>query len=117
MRTGISLLLLLLALLASPSAYAHAHLDHANPPVGGTVQTAPTEVTLTFTQNLEPAFSSVEVSDASGARVDAGKAQIGGNTMRVPVKSLPAGTYRVHWHAMSVDTHTTEGSFTFTIGR
>src|ERR1700674_5361812 len=64
-----------------------------------------------FTQNLEPAFSSVQVIDAKGARVDQGKAQISGSTMRVGLKSLSPGTYKVRWRALSVDTHTTEGSF------
>jgi methionine-rich copper-binding protein CopC len=107
---------LLLVTLAAPAAWAHAHLDHANPAADSTVTTAPQEVALWFTQNLEPAFSSVEVTDGSGARVDAGKAQISGNTMRIGLKALGPGSYRVRWHALSVDTHTTEGSFTFHVG-
>ena len=35
---------------------------------------------------------------------------------RVGLKPLAAGTYRVHWHVLSVDTHTTQGSFTFRVG-
>jgi hypothetical protein len=102
--------------LGAPAARAHAFLDHASPLVGSTVPTAPHEVTLTFTQNLEPAFSSVQVTDANGGRVDQGKASISGNTMRIGLKGLSAGEYKVHWHALSVDTHTTEGSFSFHVG-
>ncbi len=102
--------------LAATAAWAHAHLDHANPAVGSTVTTPPQEVALWFTENLEPAFSSVEVMDGSGARVDQGKAQISGNTMHIGLNALSLGTYRVRWHAVSVDTHTTEGSFTFRVG-
>jgi copper resistance protein C len=102
--------------LGTAAAHAHAHLDHSNPPVDGTVATAPQEVALFYTQNLEPAFSTVEVTDTSGTRVDEGKAQISGNTMRVGLKSLGPGSYKVHWHAVSVDTHTTEGTFTFRVG-
>jgi methionine-rich copper-binding protein CopC len=116
MRHRILLISLLLAAFGSAAAHAHAMLDHASPPVGSTAASAPREVSLTFTQNLEAAFSSVQVTDANGARVDQGKAQISGNTMRVGLKSLSAGTYRVRWHALSVDTHKTEGSFTFTVG-
>ena len=36
---------------------AHAMLDHANPAVGSTVDSSPGQVTLTFTQALEPKFS------------------------------------------------------------
>jgi methionine-rich copper-binding protein CopC len=98
------------------TAHAHAFLDHADPRVGSTVASAPRELSLSFTQNLEPAFSTVEVRDANGARVDQGKPQISADMMRVGLKSLPPGTYKVHWRALSVDTHTTEGSFSFQVG-
>ena len=98
------------------AAHAHAMLDRASPSVGSTVASAPREVSLTFTQNLEAAFSSVQVTDANGARVDQGKPQISGNTMRVGLKSRSQGTYRVRRQALSVDTHKTEGNFTFHVG-
>jgi copper resistance protein C len=107
----------LLILMAGTAAEAHAFLDHAEPRVGSTVPTAPRELVLSYTQNLEPAFSSVEVSDANGARVDLGKPKIGASFMRVGLKPLSPGTYRVRWQVLSVDTHTTEGSFTFNVGQ
>ena len=116
MRIRILLTSLLLATFSNVAAHAHAFLDHASPLVGGTVASSPHEVALTFTQNLESSFSSVQVTDANGVRVDQGKAQISGNSMRVGLKSLSPGTYRVRWHALSVDTHKTEGSFTFIVG-
>lgn len=105
-----------LLLLGSVAAGAHAFLDHAEPRVGSTVGTAPRELTLWFTQDLEPAFSTVTVTDASGQRVDAGNPSISDNVMRVPLRSIAPGTYKVTWHALSVDTHTTEGAFTFGVG-
>jgi copper resistance protein C len=116
MRIRILILSALLAILGSVAAHAHAFLEHASPLVGSSVAAAPREVALTFTQNLEAGFSSVQVTDANGARVDQGKPQVSGNTMRVGLKSLSPGTYRVRWHALSVDTHKTEGSFTFSVG-
>jgi methionine-rich copper-binding protein CopC len=80
------------------------------------VQTAPRELSLSFTQDLEAAFSTVEVRDANGARVDQGKARISASVMRVGLKPLSPGTYKVRWHALSVDTHTTDGSFSFQVG-
>jgi methionine-rich copper-binding protein CopC len=107
---------LLSMMLGSPAAYAHAHLDHAVPAVGSTVSSAPTEVSLFFTQNLEPAFSKVTVTDASGTDVGQGNADIRGNTMRIGLKPINTGAFTVHWHAVSVDTHSTEGTFTFNVG-
>lgn len=105
-----------LAFLSGSQAFAHAFLDHASPPVGGTVATAPRELTLSFTQNLEPAFSTVHVTGPNGASLDQGKARISGNTMHVSIKGAGPGTYHVHWHALSVDTHTTQGSYSFHVG-
>jgi methionine-rich copper-binding protein CopC len=102
--------------LSTSGAQAHAFLDHASPLVGSTVASAPHEVVLTFTQNLEPAFSTVEVTDGNGARVDQGKASVSGNTMRIGLKAAGPGSYKVNWHALSVDTHTTQGSFSFRVG-
>jgi copper resistance protein C len=116
MRTRISVLSLFLIGLGGAAAHAHAFLDHASPLVGSTVGSAPSEVTLSFTQSLEPAFSSVQVTDGKGARVDTGKAQVSGTTMRIGLKSLGPGTYRVRWQVLSVDTHKTQGSFSFQVG-
>ena len=116
MSIRILLVSLMLVACGTVAAQAHAFLDHASPLVGSTVPSAPRELSLTFTQNLEAAFSSVQVTDANGARVDQGKAAISGSTMRVGLKSLSPGTYRVRWRVLSVDTHKTEGSFTFTVG-
>jgi methionine-rich copper-binding protein CopC len=116
MRKFLILVPLLLIAFAPIAARAHAFLDHASPLVGSTVPAAPHEVALTFTQNLEPAFSTVQVTDSGGARVDQGRAQVSGNTMTVGLKSLGPGSYKVHWHALSVDTHSTEGAFTFHVG-
>jgi methionine-rich copper-binding protein CopC len=104
-----------LLLFGRGAASAHAFLDRAEPRVGSTVAAAPREVALSFTENLEPTFSTIEVTDSAGRRVDGGKPSIAGNVMRVPLHDLPGGTYQVKWHVLSVDTHVTEGSFSFRV--
>jgi methionine-rich copper-binding protein CopC len=94
-------------------AGAHAFLEQAEPRVGSNIASAPREVTLRFTQDIEPAFSSATITDASGQRVDVGKPVISGNLMRLSLREIGAGSYRVSWHVLSVDTHTTEGAFNF----
>jgi methionine-rich copper-binding protein CopC len=96
---------------------AHATLDHAEPRVGNTMATAPHEVTLWFTQKLESAFSSITVTNAAGERVDSGKTRVSGSQMSVTLRAGGPGTYRVNWRVLSVDTHTTEGNFTFQVGQ
>jgi len=109
----------LASLAMTTLASAHAMLDKASPAVGSTVTSPPRAVSLTFTEKVEGAFSTIRVEDAAGARVDAGKAQVEGgrNVLRVNLKSLGPGTYKVIWKVLSVDTHRTDGNFTFTVGR
>lgn len=105
--------------LLSAAALAHAMLDHASPPVGSSLPKAPSEVVLSFTQDLEPAFSQIEVRNASGSTVTSGKAQVDRadhRQIRVPLKTLPPGTYKVIWRVLSVDTHRTQGDFNFRVG-
>jgi methionine-rich copper-binding protein CopC len=107
-------------LFAPAAVRAHAFLDHSDPAVGSTVPTAPPLLHLWFTQELEPAFSWANVTDKSGASVNEGPATIDPSNkseLDVKLKRLEAGTYTVKWHALSVDTHTTEGDFTFQVKR
>jgi copper resistance protein C len=115
-----AMMLMTLALtpaLSSP-VQAHAFLDHANPAVGSLVHGGPTQVKLWFTQQLEPAFSSVHVSDQSGKQVDAGDSRVDATDTELLLVSVPhlgPGTYRVTWRVLSIDTHVTEGDFTFDV--
>ena len=105
-------------LLGTGAAWGHAFLERAEPRVGGTVKTAPTQVRLWFTETLEPAFSTLEVLNQSGERVDLGPARVDAATpvlLQVALKPLGPGAYRVKWRVLSVDTHVTAGDFTFRI--
>lgn len=113
-------LLLAAALVLSPiTALAHAHLDHAKPAAGAKIAAAPQEVSLWFTEALEPKFSSIVVQDAKGKAVQDGNATVAsGNTalLTVKLKALTPGVYKVMWKVLSVDTHRSQGSFSFTVG-
>ena len=111
-----SAIISLAILLSATVAVAHARLDNASPAVGSTVGSSPGQVTLHFTEGLEPKFSGAQIHNQAGARVDTGSS-VSGSTMHVGVKSLGAGAYTVEWHALSVDTHKTQGSFTFHVGK
>ena len=119
-RTLASALALAVLLVAPAAVGAHAFLDHADPAVGSTVPKSPATIHLWFTQQLEPAFSSVTVTDKSGASVSNGASVIdpsNSSELDVNLNQLPAGTYTVKWRVLSVDTHTTEGDFKFRVGK
>jgi copper resistance protein C len=106
------------ALAVFPHAHAHAFLDHALPAVGSSVHASPTQVKLWFTQALEPAFSKVQVFDRSGKRIDKADARVDpvdATLLTVSLPQLAPGTYRVAWRVLSVDTHVTEGDYTFDV--
>ncbi|MDO9411738.1 MAG: copper resistance protein CopC [Pseudolabrys sp.] len=106
------------ALIPVP-ALAHAHLDRAMPAPNSVQATAPKDVTIWFTEALEAKFSSIVVQDAKGLAVHAGPAAlVSGNTaqLRVQLKAMPPGTYKVIWKVLSVDTHRSNGEFSFKVG-
>jgi methionine-rich copper-binding protein CopC len=117
-REALVALLAMLGVVAiAPPVEAHAFLSRASPSAGSTVP-APKAVDITFTEGVEPAFSSIVVQDAQGQRVDTGDLRgvsDDGLRLEVGLKPLPPGAYTVVWHATSVDTHKTEGRFVFTV--
>ena len=110
----------MVSIAGGTAAQAHAFLDHASPAVGSTVAAAPAVLSLSFTQDLEPAFSNISVTNEAGQRVDLGNTQVPPGEpaeLRIGLRPLPPGIYTVSWRVVSVDTHPTQGSFQFTIGR
>jgi copper resistance protein C len=99
-------------------ADAHAFLSRSMPAVGATITSAPKQVSIWYTEEAEPAFSQIIVTNAAGQQVDKGDTHIDPSNpelLHVSLKPLKPGAYKVHWHVVSVDTHRTEGDFSFTI--
>ena len=112
------LALLILMAVAPAVAVAHAVLDRTEPRAGGKVKAAPAQVKLWFTGALEPSYSRVQVLDAAGKRRDVGDGGVDEANhalLRVSVPALPPGSYRVVWRVLSVDSHVTEGQFSFSV--
>lgn len=102
-----------------PAAMAHAVLVKAVPPVGGTVSASPSDIKITFSEGVELRFSKIAVTSADGRPVETGAASVDPTNpaiLIVPLKTtLQPGSYKVNWHAVSVDTHATQGNFSFTV--
>ena len=102
------------------SAYAHARLEHSIPDADSQDETAPHEVSILFTQDVEPAFSTIKVQNADGTPVDKGDSARSGTDkklMRVSLTPLTPGTYKVIWRVLSIDGHVTEGEFKFSVAK
>ncbi|GAC1318051.1 MAG: copper homeostasis periplasmic binding protein CopC [Collimonas sp.] len=106
-----------LSLSSIGQAGAHARPE-TQAPVAGAVVSAPHEVSVTYNEALEPAFSSLVVSNMQGKQVNSAKAEVDATnrkTMRVALPTLPAGEYQVKWVAVAGDGHRTQGSYKFTV--
>jgi copper resistance protein C len=111
----IQLIVLIVSFVFVRFVEAHAFLDHADPKVGSTIHESPSQVTVWMTENLESAFSRLQVFDAKGVEVDKKDTKVNGAIMVVSLEKLSAGTYHVSWQAVATDTHKTSGKFEFTI--
>jgi hypothetical protein len=106
-----------LALVMTSTAFAHAHLETSEPAANAEVA-APSEVTIRFTEPLEPAFSKIVVTDAGSKTTLATASQVDGQDARVmhlPLPQLAAGRYAVQWVAVATDGHRTQGDFAFIV--
>ncbi|SME90738.1 hypothetical protein SAMN06265365_101340 [Tistlia consotensis] len=101
------------------TAFAHAHLLSSVPADRSVVAASPSELTLTFSEGLEIALSGVTLTTAGKQVLPTGKPQLAKDSdkvMVVPVESpLAAGRYRVEWHALSRDGHSSHGAYAFTV--
>jgi len=73
---------------------------------------------LRFTERVEPALCQLSLTDAEQHTVALGalRAEGGGRILAAHIDgALTPGAYRVHWRAVSVDTHITEGDYAFTV--
>jgi copper transport protein len=106
---------LLLALLAPSGAAAHASLVASDPAGEATLVAAPSAITLTFNEPVEPL--AIRLLNAAGA--DAAIAQIsrdGNRVIVMPAASIGEGAHVVSWRVISADGHPASGSLTFRVG-
>ncbi len=112
-------LLFLTALMTTPPAFAHAHLQHQYPAADAQVTAAPQALTLNFSEGIEANFSGLTLTGPAGALIATGKAKRNekDNTqLIVPLNQpLKPGKYTVDWHVVSVDGHKTQGQYHFSV--
>jgi methionine-rich copper-binding protein CopC len=117
MRAVAKLTALAAGLAFASAAFAHVFPQKQEPGAGATVASPP-QVRVIFDGPLEPAFSSLTVTDASGKPVTTDKASVDPHqpaTMTVRLPSLAAGHYTVHWVAVASDGHRTHGDYGFDV--
>jgi copper transport protein len=109
----------LLLLVPAQAAWAHAALLRTTPQASVTVNGSPSQVTLTYSEAVEPRFAVVSVTNAAGRQQTSGSPQASPSdpdTLDVPVNKLAPGWYLVYWRVISADGHPVRGAFTFAVG-
>jgi len=107
------------ALVAPAGAWAHAALLATSPPATTVVSTPPTQVTLRYSEAVEPRFAIVSVTDAAGHQHTAGRphrSPSNPDELVQPVDHLDQGWYLVFWRVISADGHPVRGAYTFAVG-
>jgi copper resistance protein C len=106
-------------LTATGPVLAHAHLTRAFPSPNATVKSAPSEISLQFSEAVSATSSGVEILNSEGEAVPVesmGSAPGDKRTLLVtPAGPLGPGTYEVIWHAVTINKDKTQGSYSFTI--
>jgi methionine-rich copper-binding protein CopC len=103
----------LLVVVGSSPADAHASLVSTNPEDGSRVATAPPSVELTFSEEIGEAFVAVAAPD--GAEVKTSPAHVSGARVHADLAtSEERGRFTVAYRVVSADGHPVSGTFTFT---
>ncbi len=103
--------------ISSVSAFAHPTLVRSTPMAGAKIM-APEQVSLWFSEKIEPVFNRIEIVDNAGTHFEVGKPTPDGSNqaiLHMRLKQLPSGVYKVHWRVSAADTHKMEGSFSFEV--
>jgi hypothetical protein len=99
------------------AALAHSFPEQETPPAGATLTEAPTEVAIKYDAPIEKLFASLEVLNSAGQNEAVSKPEVSpdGWKLSVPVNKLQPGEYTVQWRVVCIDTHHTQGSYSFTV--
>ena len=113
-----ALLAMLLALSCmARQATAHSFPEEQHPAAGQTLNAAPSEIRIKFDAPIEKLFAKLQVLGPDGKDHVVGAPQISADGIELTskVEALKPGDYTVKWAVVCVDTHHTEGSYSFTV--
>lgn len=104
-------------ILTTVPAFAHA-VPKAMTPAPDSTVSAPTAISMTFSEELEPKFSVIKLLDRTGAVVSKVPSILDPSNSRhmtLALPQLPAGVYTVQWTSSASDGHRLSRTYTFNV--
>jgi methionine-rich copper-binding protein CopC len=104
-------------ILTVAPAFAHSH-PKVMLPEKDAIVSAPKEVSVIFTEALEPKFSSLTLVDDKGTVVSKAPSVLDpadAKHLTLPLPTLAPGLYHVKWTTSATDGHKMSGDYTFTV--
>ena len=114
----VACLVAVLALASADAALAHAALVKSEPARRATLSKSPSQLRLWFNERLEPEYATISVIREGAGPVTTQKARVDKDDPKLLALELPMlspGTYTVKYRVLSVDGHTVDYGYTFTV--
>ena len=102
------------AVLTAMPASAHATLVSSDPAAGTVLTSAPAQVSLVFSDELNPALVTVTLTGSDGAQRELAAPQVDGTTLTQPLPAV-SGDAVVAYRIVSADGHPVQGTVDFTV--
>ena len=105
-------------MLATPAIlFAHARLVKSTPAANAVLDTAPTTISLWFSEQPELRFTTVQLLDSAGAQIPLGPpTALPQNGLSLAINGpLSRGAYSIVWRTAASDGHATNGKFSFRV--
>ena len=115
MKNFVPLTALLLGLVVSGAASAHAHLHSSVPANHSTVAAAPKQIALEFNEPVQLTALTVQKGDGPATKLGP-LADAPSKSFSLTLPALEAGNYIVKWRAVSDDGHVMADKVLFTVG-
>ena len=110
-------MLFLLSVLMAPTASAHADLQVSTPEDGESLEIAPEEIRLTFSEELFEELVEISILDAAGdlySRIEVEQTPPPGTDVIFPWPTqAPPGDYSIAYRVVSADGHPVTGTISF----
>lgn len=102
--------------IAAPAS-AHDQLTASTPEQGQLLETAPTNVSVTFNEDVLDIGNAIVVLDNTGTDWVTGPVSVDGATVSATLKpDMPVGVYTMNWRVVSADGHPVASTIVFGVG-